>query len=167
MAAPDMAEPRHAADCLQRPRRARLMPGVAMTAEVKRRAQPRDSSDFVRRVPSVVESKLHGDQHPDGHGFAAASGRCKTPALHSLCSGLVELRLASRALYLYGLHPALVCDPDLEQDGAFNSPASHCFWIARLHLVPAEGTDSALATAAATPSAAPVSRTAAIAAAPA
>jgi hypothetical protein len=145
--------------------RVRLMPGVAMTAEVKRREQPRDSSDFVRRMLSVVESKLHGDQHPDGHGSATASGRCKTPALHSLCSGLVEFRLASRALYLHGLHPTLVCDPDLEQDGAFNPPPSHCFWIARLHLVPAEGTDSALGAAATTPtpSAAPVSRTTATA----
>ena len=112
--------------------------------------------DVVGPESSVVEAKLHRDQYPDGYGSAAAPGRGKTPALYGLGSGLVKLRLASRALYLYGLYPALVGDSDLEQDRAFYPSASQCFWIARLYLVPAEGTDSALTTAATTPSAAAV-----------
>lgn len=111
----------------------------------------------------MVEAKLHRDQHPNGYGLAAAPGRGKTPALYSLCGGLVEFRLASRALYLYGLYPALVCDPDLEEDRAFYPSASQCFWIARLYLVPAEGTDSAFTIAPTTPTAASVSLAAATA----
>ena len=111
----------------------------------------------------MVEAKLHGDQHPDGHGIAAATGGGKTPALYGLGSGLVEFRLASRALYLHGFHPALVCDPDLEEDRAFYPSASQCFWIARLYLVPAEGADRALTISTTTPSAAAVSLAAATA----
>ena len=119
--------------------------------------------DGVGPEASAVEAKLHRDQHPDGYGLAGAPGRGKTPALYGLCGGLVELWLPRRALYLHGLYPTLVGDPDFEEDRAFYPSASQCFWITGLYLVATEGTDSALTTAATTPTAASVSLAAATA----